>query len=477
MLTECEKKTVNFIETNNLFKQDDRILLAVSGGADSTALLNTIYTLKEEKILNCQLFCAHINHQLRGKQADIDEQFVINQASKLSVPITTKRVNVRSFAKTNKLSIETAARQLRIQNLLEIAAGNKCNRIATGHQKNDNAETVLHRLIRGTGFRGLAGIWPARLFEDNILFVRPLLFVSRNEIIKYLQKKGLEWRQDRTNQDCSFRRNYIRHKLLPALQQQSSNSVVEQLFALSQSALGLYQLICRNVDELWPRLTRCDAKNVVLDINMFSTQPALVQIELIRRALMQTGSGERDLACKHYKMILHLAQQNGGSKKIDLPGGFTVWNQPDSLTFSKRHDRKALDAQDMTFKKIRIPGQTKFARYTVNSTVLERQIQPSQLKDNTNRFVEWLDYDKLRPPLEIRFRRPGDRFIPLGFSAEKKVGKFLTAQHVPQEIRRELLVVADAEKIIWLCPVRISEQAKVTYKTQKILQLQITGGR
>ncbi|RKY22216.1 MAG: tRNA lysidine(34) synthetase TilS, partial [Planctomycetota bacterium] len=157
MLSELEKKVADFIEADGLFKPAERVLLAVSGGADSTALLYAMQALKAENILSADFACAHINHQLRGIESNGDEEFVVAQTHRLNLPLTTKRLNVADFARKNKLSLETAARKLRIESLLDIARVNNCDRIATAHQKDDNAETVLQRLARGTGFRGLCG--------------------------------------------------------------------------------------------------------------------------------------------------------------------------------------------------------------------------------------------------------------------------------------------------------------------------------
>jgi tRNA(Ile)-lysidine synthase len=198
MLLEFEKKIADFLKVIEFPFSKADVLLAVSGGADSIALLYILHALKSHKIIPGRLYCAHINHQLRD-DADSDEEFVISQAEKLNISIITKCLDVRRFARDNKLSVETAARQLRIENLIEIAKTNNCGWIATGHQKNDNAETVIHRMLRGTGFRGLAGIWQMRKFKENITFVRPLLCVTREEINRYLQQKKINWHEDYTN--------------------------------------------------------------------------------------------------------------------------------------------------------------------------------------------------------------------------------------------------------------------------------------
>jgi len=528
MLSEFEQKVGDFIKANELFGSAEKILLAVSGGADSTALLYAMRALSSENIFGAKLLCAHINHQLRGAKADSDEDFVIAQAAELKLAVTTKQVDVRGFAGRNKLSIETAARKLRIKNLIEIAGANNCDCVATAHQKNDNAETILQRLTRGTGFRGLGGIWPMRVFGDEFTdvyktnetvvktrgtngststppnkfesgtqycpnFVRPLLCVRRDEIIKYLQERNLKWRQDHTNTDCTYRRNYIRHRLLPVLQQDCSGSLVEQLSELSESARRFYKLVCSRADEVRQKVADCAGEKVTLDSKMLLAQSQPVMVELARRSLTAVGCGERDLTQRHYEGILRLAEQNVSGRKIDLPGGFVVGAEYGNLIFS-RPQKSEIRSQKTEVRNLssvlavrhpvdcplsavvlEVPGQTRFGRYLIKATTLEANEEEfEKFKAGKNNFIERFDFDKIKPPLIVRLRKPGDRFVPLGLGEEKKVGKFLTAARVPQEVRQKLLIVADSKKIIWVWPIRIGEQAKVTSGTRKILQLQIT---
>lgn len=474
MLSEFEKKVADFIKANELFNSADKVLLAVSGGADSTALLFVISSLRSRGFFNSEFHCAHINHQLRAARADSDEDFVKKQAAKLKLAITARRVNVRKFAACEKLSIETAARHLRIKNLIEIAQASNCTAIATAHQKNDNAETVLQRLSRGTGYRGLGGIWPMRTFNNEFRFVRPLLCVDRTQIINYLQQQNLEWCQDHTNIDCTYRRNYIRHRLLPQLQKDCTGSLVEQLYDLSEPARRLYELLCCHVDKIWPKATDFTGEKVTLDIKMLLAQPQPVIVQILRRALMTLGCGERNLTQYHYQRILQLAQQSISGKKIDLPGECVVGAEYGNLVFS-RPEKKSLSAGliDKSIK-LDIPGQTRFGDYSIEAAVLQADKEEfARFKAQKNSFIEWFDFNKIKLPLLIRFRKAGDRFVPLGLNEEKKVGKFLTSSKVPQELRQKLLVVADSEKIIWLWPIRMSEQAKIAGRTRKILQLQI----
>lgn len=473
MLTEFENKIACFIKAENCFGPADKILLAVSGGADSTALLCAICALKAEGALSAELVCGHINHQLRGAEADLDEDFVVTQASKVDLAVITRRVDVREEALKNKLSIETAARKLRIENLVDIAKTNNCSAIATAHQKNDNAETVLQRLGRGTGFRGLGGIWPVRSFGDGIVFVRPLLYVRRDEIVKYLKKRNLEWRVDRSNIDYKHRRNYIRHRLIPTLQKQCTGSIVEQLFDLSQSARRFYSLVCDYAERSWAGLVDCSGDNLRLDLHKFATLPQAVKVELIRRSLTGIGSGEKDLNQQHYERILQLSQQNKSCRKIELPGGFVVWREYGNLIFARSKEEKS---EDRTIKivELEIPGKTQFGRYLIEAAIFEHEERDvSRFKANKNEFVEWFDLDKVNLPLMVRFRQVGDRFWPLGLAEEKRVGKFLSSARVNHKLRKKVAIIADRDKIIWVGPVRPSEVTKITAATKSILQISL----
>ncbi len=472
----------DFTKANGLFGGAAKILLAVSGGADSTALLYVMCALKAEGVLTADLICAHINHQLRGAEAELDEDFVVAQACSLNLLIITRRLDVAGFACSNKLSTETAARKLRIEGLIDIAGAENCRFIATAHQKCDNAETVLQRLCRGTGLRGLGGIWPVRSFADEFKFVRPLLCVTRREVVEYLRQRDLKWREDKTNEDCRYRRNYIRHRLIPALQQQCSGSVVEQLSVLSQSARRFYSLVCSRAEEVWPELADCNSDRVVLDLKRFQPEAPAVKTELVRRSLACIGSGERDLRYSHYEEILRLAEQNVSGKKIELPNGFLVWREYGKLVFGRLKENEQPEDKTEVSKKIEIPGRTRFGNYLIEATVFEAKAEKKLTLESTRKLktqnsklktVEWFDLDKVSLPLEVRFRRTGDRFWPLGLASEKRVGKFLTAAKVPQQLRQKALIVADSEKIIWLWPIRMSEQAKITSMTRKILELQI----
>jgi len=221
-----------------------------------------------------------------------------------------------------------------MKSLLEIAEGGGCGCVATAHQKDDNAETVVQRLARGTGFRGLGGIWPKRVFGGGIVFIRPLLCVGRDEIVEYLGQRGIRWRQDQTNFDCTFRRNYIRHRLLPALQQDCAGALAEQLLELSRSARGFHRLVCRRVDEVWTDVASEGGDGVALDTSGLAREVEPVQVEVFRRGIVAAGCGERDLTRRHYERILRLCKEGAGVK-VELPGRVVVRRECDRLVFGR----------------------------------------------------------------------------------------------------------------------------------------------
>ncbi len=470
-----EETVAEFIRQHGLFAGAGRILLAISGGADSTALLHILLALKAQGSLAPQLVCAHINHQLRGPASDADERFVIEQANRLGLPVVARAVNVQAYARTRRLSVETAARQLRLASLGEIARDQKCTWLCTGHQKNDNAETVLHRLMRGTGFRGLAGIRPARQF-GGLWFASPLLCATRRDIVPYLEARALPWREDQTNVDVAYTRNCIRHRLLPFLQQEAQGDLVERLSELTASAGKLYDRVEREAGAAWSGLVVSAAGAIVIHAPGLAALPALVAVELIRRAVADLAAGESELTESHYRAVLQLARKNAGGQRISLPAGLIVRYARGSLTLSKDQGGTVRDTHptSMTETVLAVPGRTPWAGQEIEARIYDRdEIDPTRLSGDKGPTVEYLDLDQVKLPVVVRTRRPGDRFQPLGMAQEKKVGKFLTAAKVPRDLRERLVILADREGIIWVYPLRISERAKITERTRRVLQLTI----
>jgi tRNA(Ile)-lysidine synthase len=481
MLDPLEETVAGFIRRHRLFAGAGRILLAVSGGADSIALLHVLLALKAQGRIESDLVCAHINHQLRGAASDADEQFVVEQASRLGLAVVTRAVEVRECARRQRLSLETAARQLRLASLAETAHSRQCTWIGTGHQKNDNAETILQRLLRGTGFRGLAGIRPRRPFDD-LWLASPLLCATRIEIGEYLKKRDLPWREDATNVDVAYTRNYLRHRLLPSLQQASRGDLIEELYELAASGQRLCDRVEREAEQAWPKLIEPTADEIVIQASGLAALPELVAVELIRQAAAGLTTGTGELTEPHYRAILELARRSPGGKRLSLPRGLVVRYERGRLVLSKGREVGCAPAIGETARGthptapavLAMPGRTQFAGREIEARILQcDEVDVEKLTGDKGPFIEYFDLDRVKLPVMVRTRRPGDRLQPLGMADEKKVGKFLTTAKAPRDLRERILILADREKVIWVYPVRISEQAKITDGTHRVLQLAV----
>lgn len=474
-----EKKILDFAALKALLPKGAKVLLAVSGGADSIALMCALKSLKDAGAIDNDLSVAHINHNLRAADSDGDMGFVIRLADKLDLQFDGRSVDVNDYAKSQKLSIETAARDLRIEHLIDIANRFGCDRIATAHHADDNAETMTHRLMRGTGYRGLCGIQPKNTFSKQhaeTTFIRPMLCVTKNEIIEYCNDNKIDWRHDHTNDEYDYTRNRIRHLLLPQLQKNCTRPIAQPLAELSAACQKLYLQISAEIDKLQSELfTTTSQGQLQVPAKILGIQPPILQVEIIRRALTMIGCGQRHITQTHYNQIISLLD-GPGAKTIELPAGFKAtlrhaniifYDPADSKFFSRESDAKPVE--------IKIPGTVKFAGSTITATVLpSADCNIEKFKAEKTNNIEWFDLDKIDGPIIARRREPGDVFMPIGMNTNKKIGKFLTANQTAYSQRNNLIVIQDKQKILWLAPIRPSQQTRIKESTNRILQLKIS---
>lgn len=453
------------------------LLVAVSGGADSVGLLHGLKRLKDEGEISCDIFVGHINHNLRGIDSDGDEEFVKSLAQELGLECVTRSANVKGYAAENKLSIETAARDIRIKCLMEMAGSLGCDRIATAHHADDNAETVIYRMCRGTGFKGLCGIKPVNIFTVNdraVTYIRPLLCVTKEEIAAYCRQCGIVWRDDHTNDGVDYARNKIRHLVIPYLQEQSDEPLAAKLCELSSSCQKLYERIESKIESHDLLFGQLDCGGVSVNGVAMKRLSPIIQAEVIRMALVKVGCGQRAVTRKHYQKIIGLPAGEGG-KVIELPGGFTA-----KLEFGKillyppvESTDDAVDKQNAV--KIKIPGKVEFGGYEIRAKILNAADCDMRkfIAEKTGN-VERFDMAKIKGAIYARKRKKGDRFIPIGMTGDKKIGKFLTAERVDYQLRKDIIVLEDAKRIIWVGPVRASEETRIDEVSRMILCIEIS---
>ncbi len=424
-------------------KPTDLVLVALSGGADSTALLLSMDELfLEGKIRG--LFAAHLNHGIRGEAAMRDQRFCEALCERLSIPLAVEIADVPAYAKAHGQSLEQAAREVRYDFLERARDSFGANAIATAHHRDDQAETLLLNLIRGSGTTGLGGMKPR-----NGSIIRPMLRVSRAEILVFLAQAGEAYCVDETNAENSATRNRIRNQLLPMLE--TINPAIAQTLCKTAELLAQDEaLLGQLADEAESKIV-CDNG---LNRKQLAELPRPIASRIVRKGLLRlSGSiSEADI-----RRVLALADARTGTA-IELGGGYAAWVDHEALYTGVYPETMAFEVPFV------IGGETK----TRNGTWLSERTREWHLpKDG---FEAFLDLAKLPDDLLVRTRRDGDRFYPLGAPGEKKLGDVLTDKKIAKE-RRDIPLLCAGNQVYFACGLTISEHVKVTPDTQEILHI------
>lgn len=480
------------LEREALLERDARVVVGVSGGADSMALLHVLGALNAECGYALKLHIGHLDHQLRGSQSEADAAFVQAAADDMQVPCTIERCDVADRAAQGGGSVEETARRERYGFLERLCVKVGAQVVAVGHQRDDDAETVLHRVIRGTGLRGLAGIPRVRPLRQGspIRLIRPLLRRDRKAILAYLAECSVPYCEDATNREVSSAtRNRIRHEVLPLLEKQINPQVREALLRLAEQARWLTEFFGETVDRSFETLIIAHTdQELVLNAAALGKKSRIIQTELIRRAVLTFGVGEQDLGFAQLVAVLELVGDPASGKEVHLPRGMTVSKRYDRLTFSMPTDEpRETVASEIA---VHVPGRTLLPvrRLEIRVEVqevdqaalwdwLERQRElsdaPAAARQATgNMAEEWVDADRVVLPLVVRARFPGDRFWPLGAPGSKKVSEFLRDSKVEPLDRERVAVLCDRLGPIWVIGHRIDERVKLTPHTSRVLQLE-----
>ncbi len=439
-----------------LIEPGDKVLVAVSGGADSLALLYLLEQFSQE--LGYELFVGHLNHLTRGKESDKDASFVENEASKLSLPVFVDKIDVKKS--TLKSSFQESARILRYQFLEDVLLSVKGNKIAFGHTADDRVETVLMNLFRGTGLRGLAGIPEAR---GHV--IRPLLNCTRSEIEGFLDEQNLIYRTDSSNNETKYRRNKIRHEVIPFLKT-FNPEISENLLSLAEIARGEEQWMSENTRELYSQLVTPENEDLCFEINEFEMQPLAMKRRLIRETFYQLNGSLRGITALHVQQVLGLFASARVGCWLKFPGSVRVDCRYGTVCFSKSDDLVSTEIDKKT-KRLEIPGVTSLEEVGIQFQV--RLLEPPMPKPG-NQKQAFLDFEKTGENIQIRFFQPGDRFVPLGMRGHKKVKSYFIDQKVPREERSLIPILTNThDDIIWVYGERISDSFRVTENTKKVL--------
>ncbi|MFO7964175.1 MAG: tRNA lysidine(34) synthetase TilS [Desulfobacterales bacterium] len=459
------------IVEHRMVTEGDRVLVGVSGGADSVALLDILMSLKAA--FSIELSVAHFNHGLRRPDADVDEAFVASLAGNLKLSFYVEKGDVLACKKKYGLSVEQAARRLRYDFFSRIRRAQGFHSVAVGHHSDDNAEMVLMALIRGSGPLGLAGIPPVR--HDSI--IRPLIRLSRKDIRKYLKAKNLDCVEDATNRDYTYLRNRVRHQLMPLLAKTYNPRIADTLNRLStilrQEEDWLQNHLILELDAVTERYEK---GKIVLSIRRLGKKHPAVQRRLIRMSIAKIKGNLKKITLFHIDAVIGLLKNSNGIRRLDLPDRVLVLQKRDMLRISIEDralrtiafGRDAGSGPSFSYK-LEKPKRIYIAEINVVLTFKETRIEEIVKRSSAGQHIAFFDMDKIKLPLLIRNLQPEDRFVPYGLTVAVNVKRFLKNRGVPRENQKNIPIMLDENGVIWVVGYRIGESVKITESTTKVL--------
>jgi tRNA(Ile)-lysidine synthase len=447
------EKVLKYIREQQLLRPGERVAVACSGGADSVTLLLILAELREE--LGIVLSVAHFHHHIRATEADADQRFVEELAAKLQAAFYSGSGNAPQHASQRRISLETAARELRHQWFAELIKHGKADKIATAHTLDDQAETVLMRILRGTGTRGLAGIAASHKAKH---LIRPLLTTSRREVEAYLKAKGQSWREDSSNLDLGHTRNRVRHTLLPLLERDFNPAIRQTLADLAENAQAESDYWNNECSSLLPRLihegkpsrsgrsSSGDAQGVLaLDLAGLRSLPLALQRQIIHSTVHRL---DISLEFKHIQQLTALAEHGKPGAKLALPDGVMANRTTRELQFSRNTQK----TPENYCYSLPIPGEVTVPEAGI--TIRARLISDGKQKASSYNGATLLEARLLGSELKVRNWRAGDKFFPVHTQSPKKVKELLQAGRLGHEIspdqRKAWPVIESAGQIVWM---------------------------
>ena len=464
-------KVARTINRHGMLTSGDRVLAAVSGGADSTALVHLMYAMRSR--LGVTLAVAHLNHGLRGRAADDDARFVEDLSGSLGLAFHGECIRLDP----SRGSVEERGRQARYAFFHRLVEEYGYTKIALGHHMDDNAEAVLLNLLRGSGIRGLSGIPPVR----DRWIVRPLIDLTRAEIIAFLRMHGISFVQDASNHDPRFDRNRIRQRLIPLLQKEFNPNVTAVLHRTAdlcrQEEQWLRMLLATDLDEATESL---DPRDMVLNAQRISAEPPAARRRLLREGLQRWHGSLKRIGMRHIDALIALLEPQSEGKRICLPDRIGVERLGPRLRFTIRSGRGYAPPPSATdyLYEIPFPHNTPCAVAVPESglvfhfTIIIDGNEPRP--DTSNGSAVWFDADHVMFPLHIRNFRPGDRMRPSGMQGHRKIKKIFNDRKIPTDRRHGTPLLVSGDEILWVAGVRRSELAIPTGRTRRKLMVRIT---
>ena len=455
-------KVIEYIKENEIIKQGDKILVALSGGPDSVCLLHILHRLKEP--FNLKLGAIHINHMLRGEEADNDEKYIIKLCDELGINHYVKRINIEYVARDTNVSLEVAGRNERYKAFEKIREKYEYDKIAVAHNANDQAETVLMRIMRGTGLEGLTGIKSKRI--DGI--IRPILCLNRQEIEEYCEKNNLNPRIDASNYERIYSRNKVRLDILPYMKENFNKDIIDTLNRMTlllqkdnefieEYSNKCYNIYCENYGE-----------KIKVSKNLFEKEMDSIITRVLIRVFKEISNSYQNFEMKHIYEVVNLAKKSTG-KKLNLTNKIICENLYGDIIFSKEDKPKEkIEDNEVKINKDDIFNKVIFDDYTIRFEVVENK---NKVEFSKNNLIKLFDYDNIEKEIIIRYRKDGDKITPLGMNGSKKLKDIFIDLKIPREKRDTIPIVCFDDNISWVVGYKTSQLFKVTKNTNKILKI------
>lgn len=469
------KKVRDYVREHQLITQGDRVIIGLSGGADSVCLLFVLLELQKE--LDFTLTAVHVNHQLRGQEALRDQNYVENLCKSLDVPLKIENAAVAEVAKKNKMGIEEAGRMVRYQTFETYAGKIGANKIALAHHQNDQAETMIYHLARGTDLTGLASIRPRRG-----MYIRPLLCMNRKEIEDYLEKNHLEYVTDSSNLEDHYIRNRVRHHVVEYLEEQVNEQAVAHMCETAQAMGELYEYLSAEAVRKLNQYGVVKAGGIYLKQTLFS-EPKVMAGYVIRETIAQISGSLKDVTREHINQIQLLAGRSVG-KQVHLPYDLFAKKEYEGIWIGKKesafYENKIADGtcgekeagRHLPVLEINQTFQMKWNGYEIIGCA--EPWNPQEIPEK--KYTKWFDYDKIKSTLMIRYRHTGDQIRINDQGGRKKLKDYFIDVKIPKEQRDSVPLLCCDQDVLWVVGYRISEAYKVTESTKNILKIQMRGG-
>lgn len=456
------EKIETYRKENQMFTANDVVIAGVSGGADSMCLLCVLDIWR--KRLGFQLVVVHVNHGLRGAAADEEEAYVQRVCEEREIPFEACHIDVKWLAEKEKISEEEAGRNARRRAFEEVAEKYRGTKIALAHHKNDNAETFLFHLARGSRLKGLGGMHPV-----NGKYVRPLLAVSREEIEAYLQMEGIQYYQDASNATDQYTRNRIRNHVLPYLCEHVNGQAVEHIDQTMKYLREVQEYLESQMAILWKDTIQSVVGGVCVK-NEIMEAPALVRNMVLHRALTEVAGKEKDILEVHVETVESLFSKQSG-RRIDLPYRLIAVRTYQGIEIKQKRQQE----EELSERKIPLQN-TEFVweNYQIQVRIFEKPEDSMVLPKKV--YTKWFDYDILNESVCIRGRKTGDRIVIDKAGNSQKLKQYFINEKIPADIRSQIPIISEGANVLWVVGYRQSKAYQVTEQTKKILEIKINGG-